>query len=68
MTPMDQQRRRVASLFEVRVLPPHRELPFRANVDVGLSVGLAGIGVAAAYVWSVRTARLASRPPRQLPV
>ena len=43
-------------------------LPFRANVDVGLSVGIAGIGVAAAYIWSVRAARLASKPSWQLPV
>jgi DHA1 family bicyclomycin/chloramphenicol resistance-like MFS transporter len=43
-------------------------LPFRPNVDVGFTVGIAGIGVAAAYIWSIRAARLASRPPRQLPV
>ncbi len=43
-------------------------LPFRANVDVGLSVGIAGIGVAAAYLWSVRAARLATKPPWQLSV
>jgi DHA1 family bicyclomycin/chloramphenicol resistance-like MFS transporter len=37
-------------------------LPFRANVDVGLSVGVAGIGIAGAYLWSVRAARLAPAP------
>lgn len=34
-------------------------LPYRANIDVGLSVGIAGIGVAAAYGWSARAARFA---------
>lgn len=34
-------------------------LPYKANVNVGLSVGIAGIGVVAAYWWSVRAARSA---------
>jgi DHA1 family bicyclomycin/chloramphenicol resistance-like MFS transporter len=42
-------------------------LPFRANVDVGFSAGIAGVGVAAAYIWSARANRLATRPARQLP-
>lgn len=35
-------------------------LPFKTYVDVGLTVGVAGIGVAAAYLWSLRAGRLAS--------
>jgi hypothetical protein len=36
-------------------------LPFKAHVDVGLSVGVAGLGVAAAYGWSLRGGRFVAR-------
>jgi hypothetical protein len=35
-------------------------LPFRANVDAGVSVGIDGVGVAVAYIWSVRATRVAA--------
>jgi hypothetical protein len=34
-------------------------LPFATYVDVGLSVGCSGLGIAIAYVWSLRGGRLA---------
>jgi DHA1 family bicyclomycin/chloramphenicol resistance-like MFS transporter len=37
--------------------------PYKAHVDVGLSVGTAGIGVAAAYAWSARADRFAPAVP-----
>jgi DHA1 family bicyclomycin/chloramphenicol resistance-like MFS transporter len=33
-------------------------LPYKAYVGVGLSVGVAGVGVAVSYVWSVRAGRV----------
>ncbi len=36
-------------------------LPYKAYVNIGLTVGVAGIGVALAYIWSLRAGRLGAR-------
>jgi DHA1 family bicyclomycin/chloramphenicol resistance-like MFS transporter len=37
-------------------------LPYKTYVNVGLSVGVAGLGVAVSYAWSARAGRFAQRP------